>query len=345
MKFRYILPFLAFFNAHGQLKFKSGTKELDVKSRYIDIAAKDTFGLTDAYNIKGMIKAKYEGSSAYFTRNGLLNHHFGEDLDLKWLKAYHNQSKQSIKSENSQIQISPIGEIFTQTTILNDDKTKESGVTLGCNNFFISYETAADAKKIHGQTMIRVNEDLSFSPFSLEFKNKTEIYGAGFDNGYIKLIRNKQNNNNFDNHLIKANYSGVNIYHGKETAGFITFEIFNEIFINPSYDEKLKINISTSEYADLNRRDFERRLENKLRLVPRGYDSNLETKRDYLEDMFFTKDYSFSIDKDHATANINFDNFLFHYSEESKKAGLKYKFFIGTYDFKQKELKAGIFLD
>lgn len=343
MKLRYLLPFLFFFGTQAQFKTESNLNNLDIKSKYIDVAVKDTFGLSDFYNLKGIIKAKYNNSSAYLIRNGLLNHYYGGNIDLNWLKVYHNQSKQNIKTENFHKQNSPLGEIITQTTILNENKTKESGLILKYNDFFISSENSTDNGKINGQTLIKINDKQDLIPFSFEFNNRTNVSGIGFKYGFFKFIENRQNNNKFNNYFIKANYSMINFYYGKDIAGFANFNVFDKIDVNLSYDKKFKINLSTSDYSKLNHEDFERTLENKLRLVKRVYDSEMETERYYLEDMFFTKDYNFSVDKDDIKANLNLDNILFHYSKNSKKIGLRYKFGIATYDFKKKEAKVGLF--
>ncbi len=352
MKIRYLLPFLFFLNTQAQFKTESNLNIFDVKSKYIDVAVRDTFGLKDLVNIKGIVKLKYDNNSIYFNRNGLLNHHSGGNLDLNWLKIYHNQSKQNIQTDNSLIKNSPLGEIITQTRILNDNKIKESGLALNYNDFFISSENATINNKISGQTLVKINEDQNLIPFSFEFNNNnTNVFEMGFQNGFLKYIQNKQDSNKFSNYLAGINYSNLNIrsdlslYYGKYFSGFFNFNIFDKINVNFIYDRNLKVNLSTSNYSKLNKKDFERTLENKLRLVPRVYDSNLETERHYLEDMFFTEDYDFSIDKDDTKVNINLSNLLFHYSENSKKIGLKYKFAIATYDFKQREAKIGLFFE
>ena len=345
MKLRYLLPFLFFFSAQAQFKTEVNKRELDFKSEYVDVSARDTFGLKNLVNIKGIIRVKYDNSSLHAARNGLLNHHYGGNFDLGWLNFYGNQSNQNTKTENSNSQDSPIGKIVTQTTILNEDKIREFGLTLRHDDFFISSEHSVNRNIVKGSTSININGEQDLIPFSFDFRNESNVHTIGFEHAFLKYIQNKQDGNEFVNYLAGANYHGLSLYYGKDIAAFFNYPLFKSIDANLSYDKKLKINLATCDYSRINKADFERNLENRLRIVPRAYDSKLEMGRTYLHDMFFTDLYSFSLDKDKITASLNLGNILFHYSKENPRMGLKYKFAIATYDFKQKEARVGIFLD
>ncbi len=344
----YLLPFLFLFNlqsTRAQFKIESNSKNFDLKSKYFEVAARDTFGLKDMVNIKGIVKLKYDNNSLYFKRNGLLNHSYGGNIDLNVIEFYYNQSKQNIKTEKFTTQDSPLGKIITNTSILNKDRMKEMGVALNYKDFFISFENAKKNNEVDGQTLIKVNEEKALTFFNFNFNNETSIFGAGFKYGFFKFIQNKKDGDKFKDYFAKLNYKGINLYYAKDFAGFFSFNLFDKINFDISYDKKIKINLATSDYSKLNKRKFERNLENRLRIVPRIYDSNLETSKNYLEDMFFTDLYSFSLNKDEINANLNFKNILFHYSKDSWKIGLRYKFLITTYDFYKKEAKLGLFFD
>lgn len=375
MKLRYLLPFLfPLFtqDLKAQVKAEGNSDSLDVKSRYLDVSLGNPLGLEDLTNTKGDVKLKYRNNTLYFIRNGLLNHTYGGNLDFGLAEFYHNRSEQSIRNETSKTQDSPIGEITTKTTILNDTRSRDFGFTLNYSRFFASYESASRKNKIDGSTLIIINGDQQLVNFSSEFDSKSTVYGIGFRNGFFKFIQNRNQNigngeeqpeERFNNFLANANYSfgglkkdrvNLNIYYGDNISGFFNFNVIRDIDINLAYDPKgngFTANLSTSDYSRLNHRDFERGIENRLRAVPRIYDTGLETTRRYLGDMFFTKpfSYNFSISKnegDEVTTNLNLNlrNILFHYSRESQTVGLKYKFAIGAYDFEQKEARFGIFL-
>lgn len=354
MKLKYLLPFLFLFNVQNiqaQFKAESNLQELDIKSRHTDVMARDTFGLKDVYNLKGIIKLKYGDNSIYLNRNGLLNHSYGANISLGATEGYYNNSQQNIKTENSNSKESQIGQINTKTTLLEEDNINDFGVKLNYNSYFVSYEDAKKSSNIDGETLVEINGEKDLVKYQFNFNNSTKIYGAGFRYGSFKFIQNRQDDNKFDSHLIKANYSGLNLYYEKDIACFLNFNLFDKADINLIYDEKLMVNLSSSDYSRFKKRDFERRLENKLRIVPRVYDSELETSRNYLEDMFFIDKYNFSIDKENITANLNLGCILFHYMDDntnsrySRKIGLKYKFAFVTYDFKQEEAKLGIFFN
>jgi hypothetical protein len=344
----YALPFFFFLNpasAKAQFKLESNLNDLDLKSKYFDLAVSDTFGLKELTNIRGMAKLKYDNSSVYFIRNGLLNYYYGGDLDLKFVSGYHNESRQNVKTQTESSQESPLGTIVTHTDILNEGRSNESGVKLKYGDFFVSAEKAYENDKIDGTTLVDVGGNESLSSFTLNLENRTTIYGAGFKYGYVKFIQNEQNGNKSNNCLVKADYDGFNIYYGKNFSGFLSFNLFDKVDVDVSYDRELRVAFATSDYSKLNREDFEMNLENKLRAVPRIYDSNLETSRSYIKDMFFTKDYNFSLSQDNVDFNINFNNILFHYSKGSEKIGFKYKFGIVTYDFQTKEARIGVFFE
>ena len=348
MKLRYLLPFLFFFhtqNSPAQFKAESNLHSFDLKSRYVDTSVRDTFGLRDFYNIQGVIRAKYNGNSIYAARNGLLNHFYGGNVNLGWMEFYYNNSKQNTKTESNNVRASPLGEISTQTTLLNDDQVRELGLTLRYNDFFIISENANQKSNINGHTLIRFNEQQDLIPFSLDFANNTGISGIGFKHGFFKFIQNRKDSNEFHNYFFKANHSGFNVYYGKDMASFFNFNVFDKVNINLIYDKRWEVSLSTNDYSCLKQRDFERALENRLRLVKRVYDSQLEETRSYLGDMFFAEGYNFSVDKRGVTASLNLENLLMHYSKESQKLGLRYKFAIATWDFKQKEAHLGVFFE
>jgi hypothetical protein len=354
MKLKYLLPFLFLFNTQdirAQFKAESNLQELDVKSKYVDVTARDTFGLKDGYNLKGIIKLKYANNSVYLNRNGLLNHSYGINIGLDLAEGYYNNSQQNIKTENSSSQDSQIGQINTKTTLLNENYTNDFGIKFNYNNYFVSYEDAKNRNKVDGETLVEINDEKDLIKYQFNFNNSSQIYGLGFEYGFFKFIQNRQDENKFNNYLAGVGYSGLNVYYGEEIAGFFNFNAFDKVDFNLTYDKNFKLNISTSDYSKLAQKDFERTLENKLRLAPRFYDSGLETSRSYLEDMFFTDDFNFSIDKKSITANLNLGYILFHYLEDnknfrySKKIGLKYKFALVTYDFNQKEAKLGVFFN
>ncbi|MEK6907401.1 MAG: hypothetical protein AABW45_02640 [Nanoarchaeota archaeon] len=346
MKLRYLLPFLYFLNTQAQTKLESNLHSLNFKNEYVDIAAKDTFGLKDLVNIKGFLKLKYDNNSIYVARNGLLNHHYGLDLNFDYASFYFNNSNQNIKNESYSSQNSPIGKINTRTTILNKDKIRDFGLRFNYLDYFIGYEQANKENDIDGETFIEFESGQSdLIPYSFSFNSSSKTYTIGFDYGFLKFIENNQDDNKFNKSLIKASYNGLNLYHyEKDIASLFNFN-FKGINLNLTLDKDLRFNLSTNNYSGLIKKDFERKLEDRLRLVPRIYDSNLETQRNYTQDMFFTEDFSFTLDKDNFEASINLDYLLAHYSKDSEKVGLKYKFAFLTYDTKRKEIAIGLYLN
>ena len=285
-------------------------------------------------------------------RNGLLNHSYGANVNLNILESFYNNSQQNIKTESSNSQNSAIGQINTKTTLLNEDNINDFGIRLNYSDYFVSYENAKKNNKIDGETLIEINEDKDLVKYQFDFNNSSKVYGLGFKYGSAKFVVNTQDSNKFNNTLINASYNGLNIYSDlKDISGLLNVNLglFNKkmskININLVYDKSLNLNICSDDYSNLIKRDFERKLENRLRIVPRIYDSSLETKRDYLEDMFFTDKYNFYLSKDEIKANVNLNYLLVHYSKESKKVGLKYKSALLIYDFKNNEFKFGLFLN
>ena len=61
--------------------------------------------------------------------------------------------------------------------------------------------------------------------------------------------------------------------------------------------------------------------------------------------MFFTEGVIFTFGTMGLEANLNFNNALLHISKDSRMAGLRYKFAIATWDFKQKEAHLGVFFE
>ncbi|NCN51971.1 hypothetical protein GW931_03090 [archaeon] len=351
-KFLYALPFLFLFNSpfsKAQFKVESNLKEVNLKNKFFQVAARDTFGLKDLVNIKGIAKLKYDDNSLYFARNGLLNYYYGGEVNINGVNFYYNQSKQNIKNETSTSQSSIIGDISTKTTLLNENKGRGVGIIFNKNNYFVSLENATNNNNLKGQTLIDVAGEKDVSSYEFGVNNETNIVGAGFKYGFFKFIKNRQNKDKFNNYFVKANYTDsekdFNLYYAKDFAGFLSYNVFDKIDVNLTYDGDFNIILSTSDFSRINKKDFERKLEDKLRIVPRIYDSKLETSRSYLEDMFFTDFYDFSIDKKGVKANLNLNYLLLHYSEDSQKIGLKYKFGLVTYDFKDKEVQLGLFFD
>jgi hypothetical protein len=361
MKLRYLLPFLFFLypqKSEAQFKAEGNPNSLDIKSEYVDISARNPFGLTNLYNLRGDINIKAaENNLFYFARNGILNNSKGLNIDVPFFRGYFNNSNQGNRTENRETQTSPIGEIITETTILEEKTALEFSIALNYRNFFASYESATLSDSINGSTLISIGEDTDLVPFSSESYNKSIVYSIGFKNGFFKFIQNRQDGERFNNFLVNANYSlggegrdkiNLNVYYDRNFSGFFNFNFFSDLNFNLTYDsndDNFRANLSTSGYSRLYQRDFERGLENRLRTSPRIYDYDLETTRRYLRDMFFTEpfSYNFTIDKDEIIANLNLNNILFHYSRDSRAIGLKYKFVIGTYDFEQNEARAGIF--
>ncbi len=369
MKLRYLLPFLLLpflpRNAEAQFKAEGNRTSLDIKSGYLDVSARDTFGLDNLANIKGGIKLRYRDNSIYGIRNGALNHSYGGNLNIEFLEAYHNRSSQSTRTETCMTQNSPIGEITTETTILDDTRARDFGFSLNHRNFFASYESARAESGINGSTIITIGEDQNLVPFSSESNNSSIVYGVGFRNGFFKFIQNRQQSvgdeeeqseERHNNFLANANSSfsvggrriNLNVYYDKDFSGFFNLGLFRNIDLNliyDSHDGDFRVNLSTPGYSRLNQRDFERGLENRLRVVPRIYDSPLEITRSYLSDMFLTPpfSYNFTVDEDEIIANLNLRNILVHYSRGSQAVGLKLGPAIGAYDFKQDEARFGVF--
>ena len=362
MKLRYVLPFLLLpFLPRGleaQVKADANRDSLDVKTPYADVSLGNSYGLRNLVNLRGDVKLKFRDNAIYVARNGILNYSYGLNFDMSFLNAYHNASNQSNRTENQITQDSPIGEIITETTILQEDKARDFGIALNYRGFFTSYEFATLTNGINGSTLITIEgQEPNLVPFSSNSNTESRVYTSGFRNGFFQFIQNRQDEERFNNFLVNANYSfggergnriNLNVYYDKDVSGFFNFNFFRDIDLNLTYDshgDNFRVNLSTSGYSRLHQRDFERGLENRLRVVPRIYDSNLETTRRYLGDMFFTEpsSYNFTIDKDEIIANLNLRNILFHYSRESQAIGLRYKFAIGTYDFEQNEARFGMF--
>ncbi len=351
-KLGYLLPIILFLNpssANAQFKSDANRYNFDIKSKYIDLNVGDPFGLNEGANIRGILKLKYNDNSIYFIRNGLFNYYYGGEADIKWFDAYHNESRQNLTAENITAQSSPIGNVTTKTTLLNHDRANESGFILKYDTFFAGFENSADKNHIDGETVVDFGGQRSSSQYSLDLGSITDIYEAGFKYGSAKLIRNEQNGNVFYNYLLKADCEGLNLYYGKSLAGFLSARLFDKVDVDVSYDKTLKFTFATSDYSELNRRDFETNLENRLRAVPRIYNSNLETQRSYLEDMFFTKGYNFSISQDNVTFNVSSPDLgpakaLFHYSNDSQQIGLKLGPAIATYDFHDRKAMVGVFI-
>ena len=369
MKLRYLLPFLFFLypqKSEAQFKAEYNPNSLDIKSSFVDVSARNSFGLTNEYNLTGDIKLKAENSALYFTRNGILNNNRGTNIDIPplFFRAYFNNSNQGNRTENQVTQDSPIGEIITETTILEERATLEFGFGLTHRNFFASYESGTLADSVNGSTLITIGENQDLVPFSSESYNKSIVYGAGFRNGFFKFIQNRQDGERFNNFIANANYSfggaesnkiNLNVYYDGNVSGFFNFNLFRDIDLNLTYDSHnnhFRANLSTSGYSRIHQRDFERSLEDRLRVAPRIYDYTLETTRRYLGDMLFTTpstpsapfSYNFTVDEEGIIANLNLRNILYlHYSRQSQALGLRYKFAIGTYDFKQDEARFGVF--
>lgn len=379
MKLRdFLLPFLLLVGypqvSKAQFKAEANHYSFDSKSEFVDLSLTNPSGIEDLVNTRGDIMLKYRNNAIYGVRNGLLNHSFGGNLDLGVIGSYYNRTEQSTKDENSQTQDSPIGQITTKTIILKDNKVWDYGFALNYKGFFVDYESATNQNKTDGSILIKIGEDQELANFSSESNIKSSVYGAGFKHGFLKLIQNR--NQNIDEggnqeeekskaYLINGNYSlrtnerertRLDIYYDqdKNVSGFFTLNFFNDINFGLSYNQKsdgFTANLSSYNYSTQNREDFERGLENRIRLQPRIYDTKLETNRKYLTDMFFTKpfSYTFSINVNEdrnvtANLNLNLRNVLFHYSEDSQRVGLKLGPAIGSYDFKQKELRGGVFL-
>lgn len=371
MKLKYLVPFLLFFapkNLEAQFKAEANSDSLDVKSKYLDVSLGNSFGLENLVNTRGEIKLKYGDNSVYGIRNGILNHSYGGTISLGFIGGFQNQSMQSNRAENRVVQDSPIGEIITETTILRERRLIDFGIILRHRGVFVNYESSELRNNVNGSTIITIGEDENLVPFSSESRSESVVYGAGFRNGFLKFIQNRhqeredgenQPEEEFDNYFANANYSfggeernrvNLNIYYSKDFAGLLNFNFFRDLDLNLTYDsnsDRLRVNLSTSRYSELHRRDFERGIEDRLRAVPRVYDSNLETMRRYLGDMFFTSpmSYSFTLDEEGLTANLNLNHILFHYSRDNQSIGLRGGFLIGTYDFKQDVARFGIFFN
>lgn len=388
MKLRHLLPFLALpflpNDSEAQLKVEANKNNLDVKSAYFDSSVNNPFGLTNFSNTKGDAQLKYKDNLLiYAKRNGVLNHLYGGNLSFGPFGFYYNRTIQSDRTENIVTQDSPIGEIRTETTIIDDRTSRDFGISLSYSGFSAIYESAVKEGKIDGNTLITIGgEDQDLISFSVgPDRNESKLYSLEFDNGFFRFIQNRRMTlrdeeesieESFDNYLIgvRQSFGGedgerfrLGIYYGQDVSnfpdfnkrylsGFLGVNVHPDIDINLFYDGRdssVTATLSTSDYSRLNQRDFERSLEDRFRIVPRIRDVGLETTRRYLEDMFFTGSdkplsYNFTVDENEVKANLRLENILFHYSEGSWVVGLKKDFAIATYDFEQNSLSVGFFL-
>ncbi len=369
MKLRNLLLFLLAVNLgisqNKGFKAESNLHSLDAKSYYVDIAARDTFGLKDLVNAKGDLRLKGWGQRVYFSRPGLKNYSSGIDLKLPFFESYGNISRENQLTENSSSQDSPIGRIKTKTTIL--DKSSKTDFGARVKNIYkgisFSYEQAESKKGIDIQTLIEIQgQSPELIPIKIENLATTRIFGVGIENtsfsGLIKIMQNSQDENKYGEFLISSRYKGLNFYWVKGFNCFVSIPLYDEISTekdplmkiippivgNVSYDGRLGFSVSTEDYSKLHREKFERSLEDKLRAIPRIRDDRLKEQEDYLLDMFFTDLFSFSIGRKKPEVSINLKNLLVHSSENKRVLGLKYGFAITTYDFKRKEVRIGFLL-
>ncbi|GIU68219.1 MAG: hypothetical protein KatS3mg001_069 [Candidatus Pacearchaeota archaeon] len=384
-KIRYLLPFLffGFFpkDSEGQFKLTLGREKLEVKSEYVDLSLENSLGIEkirDIENLRGDFGLKFKDNYVFVVRNGIKNHFYGANINLPYFKGYHTSSYQSTRNEDTKRQESPIGEIITETNILEEKRINEYGTFFEYGGFFAGFELSRKTSELNGSVIISLPQDQNKTFFSSYNEGKAEIYSLGFNNAFLKFIRNEifegekreeLRKNNFNNFLVGANYQikkndkekfKVSLYYGKEfselsnleisaLAGFFRFNVFKDLYFHFFFDgkeKKFRASLSTKNFSDLNEIDFERSLENRLRIVPRFYDRSLETKRKYLNDAFFLEPFSYSVtvDEENINASLNLNRLLFHYSNDSFIVGAKYRFLIGTYDFKKDELGLGIFL-
>ena len=364
MKLRYLLPFLflPFLSqgARAQIKAEANFKSLDVKTPYIDVSARDTFGLQDIVNIRGDAQLKYGNNIAYVIRNGALNHLYGGNLDIAFLRGYYNRSRQNNRRELGDKIETPIGPVLTRTEITNENTSEDFGAGLSYRDFSISYEQGNGESKIDGSTVITIAGNESRVPFSSSINTESRVYGIGFKNDFFKFIQNRQeereqNEEEFKKYLAKVSYpfivSGIeranlSAYYSEDFFAFLNLgpfrnsniKLLRDVDVNLSYNGRtngFRATLSTSNLSVLHQRDFELGLENALRIAPRARDAVQETRRRYLADMFFTQPFSgeigiekdstgFRFGKGNITANLNLKYFFLHYSEDSKTIGLKF---------------------
>jgi len=378
MKLRYLLPFLAlpFLPQKSEAQFKAEVNPdtLDVKSEYVDVSLGNSLGLQNFENTRADIQVKLGENALYFLRNGVLNHGYGGNLNVGFLGGYYNRSNQGNRTEGIKTRDSPIGEIVTETTILEERVSQDFGISLNYHGFSAGYDEANADREIDGTTIITIDgETQGLVPFSSISNSESRVFGLGFDYGFFRFIQNRTRpmdgeEERFNNFLIGANYSfrvdereraNFRIYYGKDVSGFFNFNILRNLDVNLIYEGEtgdFRAHISSPNYSRLNQRVFERGLEDRLRTVPRVRDFNLEIDMRYIRDMFFTDfisyDFSVNMHEGETTLDINANmilelinalSVLAHYSEESKAVGLKYRFAIGTYDFEQGKARIGVF--
>jgi len=389
MKKKYLLPFLLlpFFHRDSEAQFKAegNLKSLDVKSPYVDISARDTFGLQNIVNIRGYAQLKYGNNIVYFIRNGALNHLYGGNLGVGFFGGYYNRSRQSKREELETKTETPIGQVFTVTEISTENTSSDFGANLSYRNFSVSYEESKKDINIDGNTIIKIANEEDRIPFSSKTWSESKLYGFYFENGFFKLIKNKnqsitedgkQNEEDNTEYLAKTSYlfnfrgmeiANLNIYYSEDFATFLnigllrnsSIKFIRDLDFNFSYNRpirRLKATLSTRRFSELNQRDFELNLENELRSAPRTYDVVQETRRRYFTDMFFTDFFSgeigiekdstdFEIDKDNLLVTLNLKYVLLHYSKEKKEVGARLGPAIAMWDFDRKEGRVGVFLD
>jgi len=368
MKLRYLLPFLflSLFprESEAQLKAIGNQNSLDVRSAYVDVSARDTFGLQDLVNIKGDAELKFRNNAIYGIRNGALNHSYGGNLDFRisavGLGGYYNKSKQSNRTENGTSTETPFGPITTRTTILNESNRRDFGFRLGYRDFSVGYEQANGNNKIDVNTIITVAGNETSAPFSSALRTESGVYGIWFKNDFFKFIQNKhqsttedgeQNEEGFDNYLAKVSYpfkingreiATLSAYYSDDFSGFLNVgpfrttdvKVLQDIDVNISYDGRtdgFRATLSTSDFSRLHQTDYEAGLEDRLRAVPAVRRVLLERDRRYLADMYFTDDFSF-------TFSVDKDSVDFHIDKDDITASLNLKYALGHYSKDRKEV-------
>ncbi len=356
MKIKQLIPFLLLFNAgNAQFKAEANLKNLDLKSKHLNLAVRDTFGLKDMINIKGNAKLKYNNNYFYFNRNGLLNHSYGFVFEKNNFNWNYHKSDQNFKKENTISQDSPIGKITTKTTLLNDQQLQELGFKASYYKYSLEYKKAKENTKVNIEILIDINGEKDLSKIDINLNNYTEVYGFYSEDLDIKYIYNRGDSINFDNFLVTFHNKNLNLFYGEELGFLIGHKLWKNLMINLVYDKKFKVNLSSLDYSQLIKEEIDNDTENRLRLVKKNYNEKLENKKDYLKDMFFTQYYGFSFDiffdrynpkikKENIQANLNLKYILLHYSDNNKKIGLKYKSALASYDIDKKEIMLGVWL-
>lgn len=329
-----------------QTKIQIDKNLFDLKNNYIQTELQNENGLNDYLNTTGKIRLGTRQNSIFLNRDGTLNYTFGSNLDINGFSNFYIQKRENIKIQNR----NSIGNINIISNTLNLSRDKEIGFGYTLKDWGIFYENAISNKTLNMKVIISSGENNQISHSIEKIAQSSSMISLKSPVFSVKQILNKVE---YGNEISKEKKSIFSLgtkrinytFDGKDHYGYLNFEIkdLNFFIFNDS-----SLVIETSEYSDIERYWFERRIEDKNRVVPRIYDVKYESISDYLKDIFFTnKRLGFRLEfksgkSPDLQTRINL-KYLLGKTDFNKNHNLSLilkGFFIG-YDFKREQIYAG----